>query len=417
MNFFSRRSAAVDPNTANATGTREKRSFRQSIMGDRSNERNAGPRANTWNTRPTFGQWLKATWLDILTMAVMGAIGLGIYEAHPAPTRSFPVLFQDGQIVYPQFAYPLRNRIVPIWLSVLLGTLIPIFIFLCMQIRIRSFWDLNNAILGLFYAIITGAVFQVFIKWLIGGLRPHFLSVCKPAIQPGAANTGNGYMNIMYDRSICTGDTDTIDDSLESFPSGHAVAAYAGFVYLYLYLNAKLKVWSNYHPAYWKLIATYTPILGATLISGSLTIDQYHNWYDVLAGGIIGTIMAFSAYRMVYASVWDFRFNHIPLTRHAPFTYGAGPSAWDGFHDATFTRKAGWGVEQGNGAWGGAPGDASSGPRGTPFNGAPGTGPGHVTNGYTNGATNGLTYGQGHRPTYNIGRRPVPGTKNGTDAV
>ena len=26
--------------------------------------------------------------------------------------------------------------------------------------------------------------------------------------------------------------------------------------------------------------------------------------------------MAFSAYRMVYASVWDFRFNHIPLTRH-----------------------------------------------------------------------------------------------------
>jgi hypothetical protein len=28
--------------------------------------------------RPSFGQWLKATWLDILTMAIMGAIGLGV---------------------------------------------------------------------------------------------------------------------------------------------------------------------------------------------------------------------------------------------------------------------------------------------------------------------------------------------------
>lgn len=28
--------------------------------------------------RPTFGQWLKATWLDIFTMAAMGMIGLGV---------------------------------------------------------------------------------------------------------------------------------------------------------------------------------------------------------------------------------------------------------------------------------------------------------------------------------------------------
>jgi diacylglycerol diphosphate phosphatase / phosphatidate phosphatase len=28
--------------------------------------------------RPTFGQWLKGTWLDIVTMACMGAIGLGV---------------------------------------------------------------------------------------------------------------------------------------------------------------------------------------------------------------------------------------------------------------------------------------------------------------------------------------------------
>lgn len=29
-------------------------------------------------TRPSFGQWLKYTWLDIVTMICMGAIGLGV---------------------------------------------------------------------------------------------------------------------------------------------------------------------------------------------------------------------------------------------------------------------------------------------------------------------------------------------------
>jgi diacylglycerol diphosphate phosphatase/phosphatidate phosphatase len=215
------------------------------------------------------------------------------------------VTFIDNEVVYPEFAYPMRNEIIPIWAAALMAALIPIAVFLIVQIRVRSFWDVNNATIGLFYALITAAVFQVFVKWLIGGLRPHFLAVCKPDVT--GLQVGNGYRQIMYDRKVCTGDESEINDSLESMPSGHTTAAFAGFVFLYLYLNAKLKVFSNYHPAMWKLIVLYMPILGAVLIGGALTIDEYHNWYDVFAGAVIGTTMAFSAYRMVYASVWDFR--------------------------------------------------------------------------------------------------------------
>ena len=57
----------------------------------------------------------------------------------------------------------------------MLAALVPIFFILFMQIRIKSFWDVNNGVLGLLYSLITAAVFQVFLKWLIGGLRPHFL--------------------------------------------------------------------------------------------------------------------------------------------------------------------------------------------------------------------------------------------------
>lgn len=180
--------------------------------------------------------------------------------------------------------------------------------------------------------------------------------------------------------------------SLQS--SGHTTAAFAGFVFLYLYLNAKLKVWSNYHPAYWKLIVTYAPILAATLIGGALTIDEYHNWYDVLAGAIIGTTMALSAYRMVYASVWDFRFNHIPLVRHVPFTYGEGSHGFDGFRNALWTRQAGWGNLESS-AWGGAPFDS--------------TGSSRLSGGGFGGdvAGFGRPSGEGRPRTNSIPRRPV----------
>lgn len=81
----------------------------------------------------------------------------------------------------------------------------------------------------------------------------------------------------------------------------------------------------------WKLILIWLPILGAVLIGGSLTIDTSHNWYDVLAGAILGTLMAFSAYRMVYASIWDWQFNHIPLRRGKVFKYENSDESLAGF--------------------------------------------------------------------------------------
>lgn len=78
----------------------------------------------------------------------------------------------------------------------------------------------------------------------------------------------------MYDRKICTGDRKQINDALESMPSGHSTAAFAGLIFLALYLNAQLKVMSAHNPAYWKMVLFFAPILGAILIAGALTIDE-----------------------------------------------------------------------------------------------------------------------------------------------
>jgi membrane-associated phospholipid phosphatase len=259
--------------------------------------------------------YIRTFWMDYLLMAILGGLGLGVYYLRPAPNRLFPVYFSDGQVVYPELSYPFQTDIIPIWLAALLAFIIPFIFIMLMQIRVRSFNDANTGIMGLLFSLISAAVFQVFIKWLIGGLRPHFLAVCKPNVNATNVGTGQGFGGLLFDRSICTGDDTEINDALESMPSGHSTAAFAGLVYCSLYLNGKLKIFANYRPQFWKFVLFYTPLLGAVLISASLTIDHYHHWYDILAGAIIGTIFAFGAYRFQYASVWDYRFNHIPLPR------------------------------------------------------------------------------------------------------
>lgn len=107
MGFFNRRQAPVAADTTTATGAHHEK--KGGIFG-RKEPRMTSHGSRSWNSRPTFGQWIKATALDIVTMAVMGAIGLGVYMADPAPSRSFPITFSDGEIVYPEFAYPLRNE-------------------------------------------------------------------------------------------------------------------------------------------------------------------------------------------------------------------------------------------------------------------------------------------------------------------
>lgn len=130
-------------------------------------------------------------------------------------------------------------------------------------------------------------------------------------------------------------------------------------------------------------------------------ITDRYSGYDILAGAIIGTVMAFSAYRMLYASVWDFRFNHIPLNRHVPFGYLYSEGA-PGFQDTVFTRRAGWGSPEAA-AMGGAPFDATRGGMG-------GAGAGFGQNAAYNDK-------QGMFGRHSVERRPVPGATNADHMV
>ncbi|KAI1353189.1 PAP2 superfamily-domain-containing protein [Xylaria sp. FL0043] len=300
--------------------------------------------------RPTFGQWMKVTWLDILTLFAVGAFAFPVYFlAHPIGSRVFPLDARldgsnssTGSVIPRSFAYPARPQMVSNWLIALIAIAFPTIIMLLTQFWIRNFWDLNNALFGFCYALLASAAFQSSVKAFVGGLRPNFYDVCKPDsdyARDGGNKTGLngiGYRGDMWSKDVCTTtNAPGLRDAMQSFPSGHSTTMVAAMVYLCLYLNAKLKVFANYHTPLWKLIAFILPILGAVLLCGSVIIDNTHNWYDVLGGATIGTLMAFAAFRMVYPSIFDWRINHIPLNRNTPFD---GESR----QDLVATTRAGW---------------------------------------------------------------------------
>ncbi|CAJ2511153.1 Uu.00g067780.m01.CDS01 [Anthostomella pinea] len=279
--------------------------------------------------RPTFLQWLKMTWPDLLTMVILGTIATTVFRAGP------PMGSRSFTLTNPNLAYPLRTQIIPSTVAGVLGVCIPMAVMLLAQIRIQNFWDLNNGILGLVYAVICATTFQVMVKWLIGGFRPQFYEFCQPKIPPGAS--GAGFGGIMWNANICTvPKNNALYNAQQSFPSGHSTIITTGGVYLFLWLNAKMKVFANYHAPMWKLVLLFLPLLGAVLVCGTLTLDHTHHWWDILAGAFIGTIFAISAYRMVYRSVFDWRTNHIPLNRTSPSSEYSRP-------DLVLTRQAGWG--------------------------------------------------------------------------
>ncbi|KAG2020871.1 lipid phosphate phosphatase 1, variant 4 [Coprinopsis cinerea AmutBmut pab1-1] len=226
-----------------------------------------------------FGTWLRLHGFDILAMAAMGAIALGLHYAPPARSHIFPLYDLDGSIADMTLAFPRKEQIIPIYASAIMAVFIPVFFFALFQVRRRSWDDFLTTSMGLLRSVITAATLQTFIKCLIGGLRPHFYDACKPRISPGA-QSGIGFANIMYDRSICTGNEKHIDDALKSMPSGHATAAWAGLLFLALYFNAQLKVVAAHSPAYWKMIFFFAPLLGASLLTLVLIVD-YRECYMV----------------------------------------------------------------------------------------------------------------------------------------
>jgi hypothetical protein len=112
--------------------------------------------------------WLRLHGVDLLTMAVVAAVCLGVHFAgafnlgpislkicddvcvDPVPRQLFPIYNLDGSLVYPHLAYPRRTQIIPIWASAMIAILAPFLFISLFQWRRRSIDDALTTFMGVF---------------------------------------------------------------------------------------------------------------------------------------------------------------------------------------------------------------------------------------------------------------------------
>eukprot|EP00794_Sanderia_malayensis_P008194 gene8195-9072_t len=151
----------------------------------------------------------------------------------------------------------------------------------CLQVRA---WIYRMHARVWYFAI--GGIVTVFFtnigKHMVGRLRPHFLAVCKPN----------------YSLFNCTDG--------KSFPSGHSSFSAYVAIFVCLYLQYAMRS---------RGIKLLAPVIQAGLVGLALFTalgrisDYFHHWSDVLAGLIIGTLVAFY---MIFA-IMDLKAEEVQL--------------------------------------------------------------------------------------------------------
>ncbi|KAG9050579.1 hypothetical protein FS837_004437 [Tulasnella sp. UAMH 9824] len=200
-----------------------------------------------------------------------------------------------------QYNYTVHER-VPDWALYLIALVAPLVIMPIINlISIRSWWDWHNSWLGLILSLgLTGTITNI-VKITAGRPRPDLLSRCQPV-----SNAGNAPVFGLANASICTQtDIGILRDGFRSFFSGHSSLSFAGLGFLFWYLSGKLHLFDLRGHA-GKAWISVVPLMGATLVAISRTMDYRHHPLDVFVGAVVGLAISHYAYRQYFP----------PLTHH-----------------------------------------------------------------------------------------------------
>jgi diacylglycerol diphosphate phosphatase / phosphatidate phosphatase len=200
---------------------------------------------------------------------VLLLLGVGVVHLFKPVHRYLP----DND---PMMSYPLRNslsggEIVPPW-ALAIVIVLPLIFFLPLQHFRRSAHDLFATLFGWAESVVLALFVTEMLKRAAGRYRPDF------------------------DARLASGDQTLIVEGEQSFPSGHSSLSFAVMSYVAMWSAANLGVFHRHGGGgeLWKAVISLAPLSIAFFVAISRTIDNHHNFSDVLAGGVIGA--AFGVY-------------------------------------------------------------------------------------------------------------------------
>lgn len=274
-------------------------------------------------------------WIVIIgTAAVGGALSFIDGNRHPF------------NLYDPNISLPIRPDTVSVAVVTIISLIVPgVIIFVLSLILIpgqyppstksRSaswrlkLWELNAGWMGLGVALAGAYTLTTFLKDLYGKPRPDLIARCDPDLSQVARYTIGGLsaeLNlapIIVDHRICRQtDRSILDNGFASFPSGHSSFAFAGLLYLSLYLAAKLQIAipylgplpphdsTSYHPRSRSaappllgLVIVSAPIVTALFVTASRWYDHRHHGFDIIVGSLIGIFFAWLGFRWYHMPI------------------------------------------------------------------------------------------------------------------
>ncbi|KAI3405805.2 hypothetical protein KGF56_001412 [Candida oxycetoniae] len=195
----------------------------------------------------------------------------------------------------------------------ILSTLIPMIVISILSLYLApTNFDklhlLQVSNLGLLFGVSAVSVLTDILKCWIGNPRPDFIDRCGP--KEGTP------LNVLFSISdqICTSPYGAkyLSDGMKSTPSGHSSMAFAGLVYLSLWLIGQFKLINRQNELDNKLvflIIVCLPILLASYIGLSRTQDYRHHFFDVCFGSGLGIVFAVVSYFKYFRTLSDSKCN------------------------------------------------------------------------------------------------------------
>lgn len=147
-----------------------------------------------------------------------------------------------------------------------------------------------------FFGLVATAVLTDFGKVIVGRLRPNFIDVCKPDVNPYTQLCGlNNKTFLIPDIDFqCTNlDKANVEESRLSFPSGHSSLSFYSMIYLILFINF---TWKCRKLGLMPRIVQITLLILAIFTSLSRISDNKHHPTDVLAGACLGIFISFFSF-------------------------------------------------------------------------------------------------------------------------
>ncbi|EEA23738.1 hypothetical protein TMatcc_006813 [Talaromyces marneffei ATCC 18224] len=242
--------------------------------------------------------WARTYAADYVALGVV-AIGFILIQLFVTPFHR--MFYLDNMAI--QFPFAQSERVPMRW-SIVYSAVLPLLVLLLWALITRpSTHKLHVSFLGLAVSLITTPFLTDIIKNAVGRPRPDLIDRCKPE-----AGTPE---HKLVTFSVCMQSNEHIlQEGWRSFPSGHSSFAFAGLGFLSLFLAGQLHVFRP-RADLGRCLFAFFPILGAIMIAISRCEDYRHDVWDVTAGAILGSSVAYFTYRRYYPSLRDIRC-HVP---------------------------------------------------------------------------------------------------------